>query len=285
MIRAALSQAAARPRLLARGAVLRSLGTSVCVRRPEQEDGTPGSGRGGNLYSGAADYLSGIAGKPETREQADAEAREWLEAIESLRAEYRPNGASYEPSKVFAPKGARDFNIVTETQRREAPRFEPTPEQVAQFEVLKEKAIPPMLDETMDYLANVLMRHGKKGRARRYLSEALYLVYLRTRKDPVGQLKDVLERMAPVVRLKRYSDGGARAEMVPVPMTERQRLRQAWDWILESSDKRSSKAFSVRLGEEIVAAINGRSPGFDKKVLQHKAAITNRAYISLLMKR
>lgn len=232
-----------------------------------------------------ADYLAQLSGRPETREQADADAQEWLEAINEVRAELRPNGEKYQPSQIFAPEGSREYNILdTILHASQKETFEPTPEQVAELERLQEKAIPDLMDETMDYLAACIMRHGKKGKAHRTLNQALYLVYLRTRQDPVQQLKQVLDKMAPLVKLKRYSDGGARAELVPVPMTERQRLRQAWDWIVESSSRRPSKQFSVRLSEEILAAINNKSPGFDKKVTQHKTAITNRAYISLLSK-
>ncbi|PRT56542.1 37S ribosomal protein S7, mitochondrial [Wickerhamiella sorbophila] len=231
---------------------------------------------------GVADFLASVNGKPEGREQADSEAKAWLEAMKELRDEFRPDNEPYKPSKVFAPEGSRDYNILIDAANKEAETFEPTLAQIAQFEALKDKAIAPMMDETMEYLVGVITRHGKKARARRYLSEALYLVYLQTRQDPVKQLKHVLEKMGPLIRMKRFSDGGARAELVPLPLSERQRMRQAWDWILEASDRRQSRSFSVRLSEEILSAIQGKSPGFEKKVTVHKTAITNRAYISLL---
>lgn len=88
--------------------------------------------------------------------------------------------------------------------------------------------------------------------------------------------------MAPVLRLRRYTDGGARAEMIPAPLNRRQRLRTAWNWILEGSKKRPSKTFSVRLAEEIVSASNGSGAGYDKKTQVHTAGIAARSFIQRL---
>lgn len=231
-----------------------------------------------------SDYLVGLQ-NPGTRAEADKEAESWLSALQELKKEYRPDGRLFSPSKVFAPENATDDWSIFDEEVEPPQKIVVTPEQQEWVKRLEDKEIPALRDETMNYLANVIMRHGRKAQADRYLNQALYLVFLRTRNDPVTQLRNVLEQMAPVVRLKRFSDGGARAELVPVPMTERQRLHQAWTWILEASDRHESRDFPVRLAEEIIRAINGNSSGFDKKKQQHKTAIANRAYVSLLTRR
>lgn len=243
-----------------------------------------GYASGSSSRPAVSEYLVGL-GEPKSRTEADKEAEAWLATLQELRKEYRPDGRMFSPSKVFAPESASgDWSIFNE-EFEPLQKTEITSEQREWVSHLEGKDVPSLHDETMTYLANVIMRHGKKAQAYRFLNQALYLVFLRTRKDPVSQLKDVLENMAPVVRLKRFSDGGARAELVPVPMSERQRLHQAWTWILEASDRHESRDFPVRLAEEIIRAINGSSSGFDKKKQQHKTAIANRAYVSLLTRK
>lgn len=161
-------------------------------------------------------------------------------------------------------------------------KFQPTAEQALKKAQLQSAKIPAATDPTIKYLTNIIMRHGRKARAQRIMSEALYLVQLKKRVDPVQLLKDTLEKMAPILRLRRYTDGGARAEMIPVPLNERQRLRHAWTWIVEASDKRQSKSFSVRLAEEIIVASNGSGPGYEKKESVHKAGVAARSFIKKL---
>lgn len=220
-----------------------------------------------------------------TREQADHEAQQWIDTIQQLKQEFRDQG--YSPSKMFAPPGSTDFDFF-----RDAPNsvdanslWQPTETQLNQLNSLRGKPVPSKFDSTIEYLTKVIMRKGFKARAEKYMSQALYLVHLKTRQDPIALTKRVLEDMGPLVKLKRYTDGGARSEMIPVPLTEKQRIRQSWDWILEASKKRPSKDFSVRLAEELVSASKGNSPGFEKKVQQHKLGIVNRSYISMMKRK
>lgn len=242
------------------------------------------------LLDQSARLLTGIqelrSQKTLSKNEAEKEAEEWIKAIQELRKEFLQDG-EFNVSKHFSPFGSEeDFNIVKHaTTLRESQKFIPSEEQRLQHIKLKGVPIPPKRDETLNFLVNVIMRHGRKSQAQKSFSRALYLVHLRTRMDPVVQLKDVLEKMSPLVKIVRYTDGGARGELIPLPLTERQRLRQAWVWILEASNRRSSKDFSVRLSEEILSAIQGKSPGFEKKNNQHKLAIVNRAYVKLMQKR
>ena len=213
------------------------------------------------------------------------EAAEWLSAIRELRNDFTKNGTStFMPNKAFGPDDTTEANLVqqaleAETQNR---KFVPSEQQALKASQLQGVAVPVRTDPTIQYMTNIIMRHGRKARAQRVMSEALYLVHLQTRKDPVVLIKETLERMAPVLRLRRYTDGGARAEMIPVPLNERQRLRHAWTWIVDGSDKRPSKSFSVRLAEEILAASKGSGAGFDKKESLHKAGIAARSFIKKL---
>lgn len=214
----------------------------------------------------------------------DQEAAEWIQAIKELRSEFTENGtSSFQPTKAFSPDGVTEVNLVQKaSDLATETKFQPSEAQSIKAEQLKGVEIPVKTDTVINYLTNVIMRHGRKARAQRIMSEALYLVHLQTRQDPVALLKDTIEKMAPLLKLRRYTDGGARAEMIPVPLNERQRMKAAWTWIVDASDNRPSKSFSVRLAEEIVSASKGSGPGFEKKENVHKTGIAARSFINKL---
>lgn len=213
------------------------------------------------------------------------EAAEWISAIRELRNDFTKNGtSSFMPNKAFGPDETTEVNLVQQALEAatQGSKFVPSEQQALKASELVGVSVPVKTDPTIQYLTNIIMKHGRKARAQRTMSEALYLVHLQTRKDPIALIKETLERMAPVLRLRRYTDGGARAEMIPVPLNERQRLRHAWTWIVEASDKRPSKSFSVRLAEEMLAASKGSGSGFEKKESLHKAGIAARSFIKKL---
>lgn len=235
----------------------------------------------------ASEFLVSLSKTSEPAASASEaeEAAEWLAAIRELRNDFTKGGtSSFLPNKAFGPDETTEANLVQQALDAElqSSKFVPSAQQALKASQLVGVAIPVKTDPTIQYMTNIIMRHGRKARAQRVMSEALYLVHLQTRKDPVALVKETLERMSPVLRLRRYTDGGARAEMIPVPLNDRQRLRHAWTWIVEASDKRPSKAFSVRLAEEIIAASKGSGSGFEKKEALHKAGVAARSFIKKL---
>ncbi|KAH3665578.1 hypothetical protein OGAPHI_003765 [Ogataea philodendri] len=157
----------------------------------------------------------------------------------------------------------------------------PTPKQIAEFKALKgfDKANPE--DQTLRFCANMVMRGGKRQRARKYINRALYLVYLETRENPVEILKKCLDAVAPLVVTRVVKTGFAKNYSVPTPLTPRQRLRIGFKWILESSDSRASNDFPVRLSEEILNIHRGNSKLTEKRVTLHKQAMAVRSYLRL----
>lgn len=125
--------------------------------------------------------------------------------------------------------------------------------------------MPQLKDPTVQHVTNMIMRHGKKDRAQKIISRALYFLHCKTRKDPVELLKKALDDMAPLMMVKTFNTGVAKAAVIPVPLSQRQRNRIAWKWIVEGANKRVSNDFAVRLGEELVAVYEGKSSGFEKK--------------------
>lgn len=226
--------------------------------------------------------LGAISETVDPSKSAEQDATEWLEAIEQVRKEFTHDGKlPFNPTKAFSPDGETEVNLVQQAMDFHVKEntFKPSAQQQEEFDRVKNIDIPVRSDPVIQYLTNVIMHSGRKARAQRTMSEALYLVHLQTRTDPVQLLKDTLESMAPILKLRRYTDGGARAEMIPVPLNERQKFRQAWKWIIDASDKRGSKSFSVRLAEEIIAASNKSSSGYEKREQLHKAGVAARSFI------
>ncbi|KAH3902501.1 related to 37S ribosomal protein S7, mitochondrial [Saccharomycodes ludwigii] len=216
-----------------------------------------------------------------SQELDDATIDNWLEAIASLKKEF--NGQEYLPDNSLTPPGVTRLNIMQEVNAMDnyKKNFTPTSEQLAMLESLKDKPIPERSDPILQHVTNMIMRHGKRERASKILSRALYLVFIQLRQDPIEILKKCLDDLAPLMIVKTFKTGVAKAATIPVPLNKRQRNRLAWKWIVEGSAKRPSKDFSVRLGEELVSVYNGNSSGFEKRDSIHKTAIAHRAYIKL----
>lgn len=159
--------------------------------------------------------------------------------------------------------------------------FQPSKAQIEEVEQVRSSPAPKQKDEVLELAVNIIMKDGKKEAARKYLNRALYLLFLETRSNPVEKFKEALDIVAPVVVTKTVKTGFAKNYTVPVPLTERQRNRMALQWILKSSDSKASNDFSVRLCDEILHVLSGKSALMDKRVLSHKLAIANRSYLTI----
>lgn len=72
--------------------------------------------------------------------------------------------------------------------------------------------------------------------------------------------------------------------MIPYPMAVRQRRRVAMNWIIDSASKKRSKiphrgSFAVRIADELIAIVEGRSSLWDRRVMVHKQGVLGRSNI------
>lgn len=222
--------------------------------------------------------LSNNVTKKQSSHMSDEEVDGWLESIKELREEFAQT--PFIPEQSLVNPGQGQVDLMDEVIK-EANKFDPTPEQTQEWEALKEVPLPQRYDPILQHVTNMIMRHGKKQKAERLLSRALYLLFCNARKDPIEILKKSLDDLAPLMVVKTFSTGVAKKSVVPIPLSERQRHRIAWKWIVESANKRVSSDFAVRLGEELIAVYKGKSSAYEKRDQMHKAAIANRAYITL----
>ena len=196
---------------------------------------------------------------------------EWLHAVQSLKS-----------GKLNIETEAEVYlNQLTKPEQFLEEKFEPTEEQLMELEQFKNSEIPLKSDPIVDNLTNLIMRHGKKTKAQKIVTRALYIVYLKTRKDPLEILYETLDKLGPVVTTMVEKTGFAKNRIVPIPLNKRQRNRYAITWILQGAKNKKSPDMAVRLAEEIISAYEGKSSGYDKMSQMHKTAMQQRAYIKL----
>jgi small subunit ribosomal protein S7 len=102
--------------------------------------------------------------------------------------------------------------------------------------------------------------------------------------NPILYLTLAIDSIAPLMRIRsqRGAAGGGVALQIPVPLGLRQRRRTAAEWILEAASKRKSRGsgrdmFALRVAEEIVAIVEGRSAAWEKRTGIHRIATTARS--------
>jgi small subunit ribosomal protein S7 len=107
--------------------------------------------------------------------------------------------------------------------------------------------------------------------------------------NPVLYLTLALDSVGPLIRVQKLKGmaGGGRSLEVPMPIAVRQRRRQAWVWIMDSVSKRPSmgsgrRQLPVRIAEEIIAVIEGRSSVWEKRQVIHKTGTAARMNVTSL---
>lgn len=105
--------------------------------------------------------------------------------------------------------------------------------------------------------------------------------------NPNLYLMLAIDSVAPLIRIRGYTGlaGGGKSLEVPTPLDRRARRRIAWMWLMDAVVKKPSmgsgkKQFATRLGQEIVAIIEGRSTVWDRRNALHKAGTTVRANLN-----
>ncbi|CAK7895867.1 37S ribosomal protein S7, mitochondrial [[Candida] anglica] len=195
---------------------------------------------------------------------------EWLKAVKKLKANNNTTVDTAE--EVYLQELTKVEPYLEET-------FEPTEEQVQQVEEMNKAPIPLYTHPIVENVVCLMMRDGKKSRAQKIVARALYMIALKTRKDPVQILTETLDKLGPLMATRTEKTGTAKNKLVPYPLNQRQRNRYAILWIFDGAKKKKSKDYSVRLAEEILSAYEGKSSGYDRKAQMHKAAIAQRAFI------
>ncbi|KAL8705835.1 MAG: hypothetical protein Q9201_001058 [Fulgogasparrea decipioides] len=214
-----------------------------------------------------------------------------------------------------SPSGTRSFS--TSTRRRQegmisfedsgvetsGHNFELPPLPLAANMHLKHRYAPIVKQVT-----NLLMRDGKLSVAQRNM--ATILNHLRTASpptvnpdrpllpgappashlplNPILYLTLAIDSVAPLLRIRSQKGiaGGGVALQMPVPLSLRQRRRQAVMWILDTASKKPTRGsgrggFAQKVAEELVAIVEGRSGVWERRSAIHKLAVSARANLTI----
>jgi small subunit ribosomal protein S7 len=110
--------------------------------------------------------------------------------------------------------------------------------------------------------------------------------------NPILYLTLAIDSVAPLMRIRsqRGAAGGGVALQIPVPLGQRQRRRQAMQWIMGAASKRRNlgsgkNSLGQRIAQEMIAVIEGRSSIWERRNAIHKLGVAARANIVLPRKR
>ncbi len=98
-----------------------------------------------------------------------------------------------------------------------------------------------------------------------------------SRAAAINAFKKALENVTPSVEVKSRRVGGSTYQ-VPVEIRAARRLTLAMRWVVEYANTRNEKTMVIRLGNEILDAIEGRGGAVKKREDVHRMAKANQAF-------
>lgn len=130
---------------------------------------------------------------------------------------------------------------------------------------------------TVTRLINLVMLHGKKSLAEKYVYGALTSASAALKKTPMEVLDGALSNVKPSLEVRSRRVGGANYQ-VPVPVEDRRQEALAFRWIVMSARKSKGKDFQVALAEELVSAFKGEGQAVRMKLDTERMAEANKAF-------
>jgi small subunit ribosomal protein S7 len=98
-----------------------------------------------------------------------------------------------------------------------------------------------------------------------------------SRNAAINAFKTALENITPQVEVKSRRVGGSTYQ-VPCEIRAVRRSTLAMRWLVEYANKRNEKTMIIRLGNEIMDAIDGRGGAVKKREDVHRMAKANQAF-------
>jgi small subunit ribosomal protein S7 len=146
-------------------------------------------------------------------------------------------------------------------------------------EVPKREILPDPKYGSVDVakFMNVIMLSGKKSVAEGIVYGAFSYIEQKTSKQPVEVFLQALENVKPLVEVKSRRVGGANYQ-VPVEVRPVRKVALGMRWLREAAKKRSEKSMALRLGAELLEAIENRGAAVKKRDEVHRMAEANKAF-------
>lgn len=138
---------------------------------------------------------------------------------------------------------------------------------------------PVYQSELVQRFINGVMRCGKKNVARKIVYEALGVL-----ENKYGSQDKVLavfhkayNNIMPLIEVRSRRVGGS-VYQIPREVGEARGRSLALRWLIDAAAERSDKSMGLRIGNEILDAIEEKGGAFKKKLDVHKMAEANRAF-------
>lgn len=134
--------------------------------------------------------------------------------------------------------------------------------------------------EMVQRLINVVMWRGKKTIARKIVYDAMQQLENKAKGDKakaVEMFNAALEQLMPVVEVRPRRVGGS-VYQIPREVGSDRRRSLAMRWLISAAAARSDSTMGLRLGYELLEALEGRGAAIKKKADVHKMAEANRAF-------
>lgn len=131
----------------------------------------------------------------------------------------------------------------------------------------------------MTRFINRVMRDGKKRTAERQVYGALDIIKEKGH-DPLKTFEDAIAAVGPRMEVKSRRVGGA-SYQVPMEVRGDRRVSLAIRWIVQFSQKRSSKdfpTFADKLAAELMDALEGQGEAIKRRDTIHRMADSNKAF-------
>jgi small subunit ribosomal protein S7 len=138
---------------------------------------------------------------------------------------------------------------------------------------------PLYQSELVQKFINVVMWRGKKNAARKIVYEALEMLEKKygTKEKALSVFHKGYNNIMPIIEVRSRRVGGS-VYQIPREVDERRGRSLALRWLIEAASDRSDKTMGLRIGSEILDAIEERGGAFKKKLDVHKMAEANRAF-------
>ena len=133
--------------------------------------------------------------------------------------------------------------------------------------------------ELVQKLTNIVMRMGKKNVARKIVYDALDVLDKKAGGQDKGLklFEQAFKQVIPIVEVRPRRVGGS-VYQIPVKVRPVRARALALRWLVSAAAARPDKDMGLRLGRELLDAVEGRGGAIKKKVDMHKMAEANRAF-------
>ncbi len=138
--------------------------------------------------------------------------------------------------------------------------------------------------ESLEFFIRLLMRHGKKTKARTLAIKTWSLVQQQTQLPSDALFRAFREQTVPLFGMRTRRVGGTKIQ-VPFLLSPKTGFSQAIRWTLQGAHRRKSRisrresfGFATPLALEIIESIQGQGFAVKQRKERHAQALANRHY-------